>query len=141
MCYCFFFNDTATTEIYTYLHTLSLHDALPISSSPPATLRDGSDTARRGRCHREGSNSSRRGTAGTESAAGSGAEAGSGGRTRPARSTRRFRTLRSSFCPEVRRRLRRDHQVRRTHPPRDRVYAPRAFSAVHLAVRKDPTTE
>src|SRR5438034_4811911 len=26
----FFFNDTATTEIY----TLSLHDALPISSSP-----------------------------------------------------------------------------------------------------------
>src|SRR3712207_7962046 len=26
--YCFFFNDTATTEIY----TLSLHDALPISS-------------------------------------------------------------------------------------------------------------
>src|SRR3989442_4894215 len=29
---CFFFNDTATTEIY----TLSLHDALPISSSPPS---------------------------------------------------------------------------------------------------------
>src|SRR3546814_10926119 len=28
--YYFFFNDTATTEIYTYLHTLSLHDALPI---------------------------------------------------------------------------------------------------------------
>src|SRR3712207_8068302 len=27
--YCFFFNDTATTEIY----TLSLHDALPISSA------------------------------------------------------------------------------------------------------------
>src|SRR3546814_8102537 len=27
---CFFFTDTATTEIYTYLHTLSLHDALPI---------------------------------------------------------------------------------------------------------------
>src|SRR3546814_14759918 len=26
----FFFNGTATTEIYTYLHTLSLHDALPI---------------------------------------------------------------------------------------------------------------
>src|SRR3546814_18170616 len=24
-------NDTATTEIYTYRHTLSLHDALPIS--------------------------------------------------------------------------------------------------------------
>src|SRR3712207_8145160 len=30
----FFFNDTATTEIY----TLSLHDALPISSSP-STIR------------------------------------------------------------------------------------------------------
>src|SRR3546814_9051091 len=28
--YVFFFNDTATTEIYTYGHTLSLHDALPI---------------------------------------------------------------------------------------------------------------
>src|SRR3546814_19642575 len=27
----FFVNDTATTEIYTYRHTLSLHDALPIS--------------------------------------------------------------------------------------------------------------
>src|SRR3546814_21149574 len=32
--YCvFFLNDTAPTEIYTYLHTLSLHDALPISAS------------------------------------------------------------------------------------------------------------
>src|SRR3546814_498729 len=30
----FFFNDTATTEIYTYGHTLSLHDALPISQLP-----------------------------------------------------------------------------------------------------------
>src|SRR3546814_15399201 len=29
-CYSFFFNDTATPEIYTYGHTLSLHDALPI---------------------------------------------------------------------------------------------------------------
>src|SRR3546814_6874651 len=27
----FFFNDTATTEFYTYCHTLSLHDALPIA--------------------------------------------------------------------------------------------------------------
>src|SRR3546814_10525043 len=26
-----FFNDTATTESYTYLHALALHDALPIS--------------------------------------------------------------------------------------------------------------
>src|SRR3546814_14236548 len=33
----FFFNDTATTEIYTYLHTLSLHDALPIYANPPNT--------------------------------------------------------------------------------------------------------
>src|SRR2546427_11412366 len=31
----FFFNDTATTEIY----TLSLHDALPISVSPLAAVR------------------------------------------------------------------------------------------------------
>src|SRR3546814_11128757 len=30
-CSFFFFKDTATTEIYTYGHTLSLHDALPIS--------------------------------------------------------------------------------------------------------------
>src|SRR3546814_11912206 len=28
--YLFFLTDTATTEIYTYGHTLSLHDALPI---------------------------------------------------------------------------------------------------------------
>src|SRR5256885_6131219 len=34
----FFFNDTATTEIY----TLSLHDALPISTQPG--FLDGSDT-------------------------------------------------------------------------------------------------
>src|SRR5256885_17256215 len=32
----FFFNDTATTEIY----TLSLHDALPISTRVDATLSD-----------------------------------------------------------------------------------------------------
>src|SRR3712207_8801107 len=31
--YCFFFNDTATTEIY----TLSLHDALPISGTRHGT--------------------------------------------------------------------------------------------------------
>src|SRR5213596_1212577 len=30
----FFFNDTATTEIYTRPYTLSLHDALPISRRP-----------------------------------------------------------------------------------------------------------
>src|SRR3546814_11128152 len=33
----FFFNYTATTEIYTYGHTLSLHDALPISTSSTMT--------------------------------------------------------------------------------------------------------
>src|SRR6187431_2999341 len=34
----FFFNDTATTEIYTTVHTLSLHDALPISAKLVANL-------------------------------------------------------------------------------------------------------
>src|SRR3546814_14491184 len=29
-----FFNGTATTEIYTYRHTLALHDALPIFPLP-----------------------------------------------------------------------------------------------------------
>src|SRR5438552_8961611 len=38
----FFFNDTATTEIY----TLSLHDALPISSRPTATRSFASSSAR-----------------------------------------------------------------------------------------------
>src|SRR3712207_8797489 len=36
-----FFNDTATTEIY----TLSLHDALPISASPVASPLSSSSTA------------------------------------------------------------------------------------------------
>src|SRR5256885_13165493 len=40
----FFFNDTATTEIY----TLSLHDALPISRGAGRSRRK-SDPARRGR--------------------------------------------------------------------------------------------
>src|SRR5213594_932235 len=37
----FFFNDPATTEIYTSVHTLSLHDALPIwpASAPPDRAR------------------------------------------------------------------------------------------------------
>src|SRR5437870_9822899 len=35
--YCFFFNDTATTEIY----TLSLHDALPISACWLAVVKAG----------------------------------------------------------------------------------------------------
>src|SRR6266496_6804056 len=43
----FFFNDTATTEIY----TLSLHDALPISSGPmgPAVAQPMSSTPSPGR--------------------------------------------------------------------------------------------
>src|SRR3546814_20074351 len=36
--YVVFVNATATTEIYTYYHTLSLPDALPISSAPNAGL-------------------------------------------------------------------------------------------------------
>src|SRR5213075_3566853 len=37
ICYFFFFNDTAPTDIYTTRHTLSLHDALPIfAESGPA---------------------------------------------------------------------------------------------------------
>src|SRR6184192_2719174 len=35
---CFFFNDTATTEIYTSIDTLSLHDALPISPWYPVAV-------------------------------------------------------------------------------------------------------
>src|SRR3546814_20578566 len=35
----FFLNQTATTEIYTYSHTLSLHDALPLFGSPTARSR------------------------------------------------------------------------------------------------------
>src|SRR3546814_7295020 len=36
----FFFNDTTTTEIYTYLHTLSLHDARPISDQLAVVVDD-----------------------------------------------------------------------------------------------------
>src|SRR6059058_2374869 len=48
----FFFNDTAPTEIYTSLHTLSLHDALPISAasctSRCSSWGNGSVTSRSG---------------------------------------------------------------------------------------------
>src|SRR3712207_6994601 len=40
----FFFNDTATTEIY----TLSLHDALPISRGPTSGMNSGSASPHRG---------------------------------------------------------------------------------------------
>src|SRR3546814_17835725 len=36
----FFFHYTANTEIYTYLHTLSLHDALPICLQIVASFRN-----------------------------------------------------------------------------------------------------
>src|SRR6059058_6375475 len=42
----FFFNDPPTTEIYTSLHTLSLHDALPICRDR-ARLPRGRDRNRR----------------------------------------------------------------------------------------------
>src|SRR5260370_5869222 len=46
--YFFFFNDTATTEIY----TLSLHDALPIFQAPQVGLRAiAPDDARRSKHH------------------------------------------------------------------------------------------
>src|SRR3546814_2691573 len=35
---CFFFYDKATTEIYTFCHTLSLHDALPSSTASRAAI-------------------------------------------------------------------------------------------------------
>src|SRR6266540_5331685 len=46
----FFFNDTATTEIY----TLSLHDALPISPKPASLLRHRQYAAREGMPERRG---------------------------------------------------------------------------------------
>src|SRR3546814_9268650 len=54
MLYLVVFNDTATTEIYTYLHTLSLHDALPIYRSCRNT------PSRRSTCARRHRGSSRR---------------------------------------------------------------------------------
>src|SRR3546814_9175634 len=46
MSFVFFFNDTATTEIYTYCHTLSLHYALPISELRRVRLGDHHAAAR-----------------------------------------------------------------------------------------------
>src|SRR3546814_14178936 len=50
---CFFFNETATTEFYTYGHTRSRHDALPICwiarLEPP-----GQPPRRRARCVQPG---------------------------------------------------------------------------------------
>src|SRR3546814_4909998 len=46
MIFFFFFKYTATTEIYTYLHTLSLHDALPISPFQRTYLTEFCSTAK-----------------------------------------------------------------------------------------------
>src|SRR3546814_7337044 len=50
----FFFTDTATPEIYTYRHTLSLPDARPISETPsaPASRRTCHDHDRSRHHHR-----------------------------------------------------------------------------------------
>src|SRR3546814_8221207 len=51
--YYFFFNDTSTTYIYTYCHTLSLHDALPISGARRRGRRPRQSNRRRARlCRR-----------------------------------------------------------------------------------------
>src|SRR3546814_12909141 len=42
-----FFNEPATTEIYTYGHTLSLHDALPILNRNDRELGMGAAISRR----------------------------------------------------------------------------------------------
>src|SRR3546814_127913 len=47
----FFLNDPAPTEIYTYCHTLSLHDALPISATSPTVHLVG-DAPPKGRRYR-----------------------------------------------------------------------------------------
>src|SRR2546430_13151998 len=56
----FFFNDTATTEIY----TLSLHDALPISTTAGPCRKEAcsavADPATLGRCRRRSRSSARR---------------------------------------------------------------------------------
>src|SRR6266496_1249327 len=54
----FFFNDTATTEIY----TLSLHDALPISRRTPTSPRRMRAVSRRGRCRAASSPRDRKST-------------------------------------------------------------------------------
>src|SRR5881398_2091620 len=48
----FFFNDTATTQIYTLSDTLSLHDALPISGAAPRPRRRPAGRRRRVSCRR-----------------------------------------------------------------------------------------
>src|SRR3546814_14143506 len=51
-CLFFFFKDPATTEIYTYGHTLSLHDALPISRHRGRAAKERADLGKRGQVSR-----------------------------------------------------------------------------------------
>src|SRR3546814_5857730 len=57
----FFCNSTPTTEIYTYLLTLALHDALPISDGPGRGLATGRvEASRRSEAGRAGAGPPRR---------------------------------------------------------------------------------
>src|SRR3546814_4205693 len=76
----FFLNETATTEIYTYFHTLSLHDALPISQPAPVPPRRTAGARQRARDDRaQGAGQRvRRGVAGVAGARQPRAVAGAG---------------------------------------------------------------
>src|SRR2546426_3611563 len=93
MCF-FFFNDTATTEIY----TLSLHDALPISlrarrgGEGARSLRAARRVARRGAHHRGGEHEGR----GRQVDRGREPRARAGRRGTPARRDRKSTRLNSS---------------------------------------------
>src|SRR3712207_8990486 len=91
---CFYLNDTATTEIY----TLSLHDALPISTGRPAASRTSTRTV----VSPPGSSAGSRGAAVTVSLRESGGtgrfrvpEANAGRRGAPARSEEHTSELQS----------------------------------------------
>src|SRR3546814_20070121 len=75
----FFFKLTATTEIYTYCHTLSLHDALPIylrlSGADPVPVRIRPDLGGRGDDHLRASADDAGGDAGAGRGAGGSARA------------------------------------------------------------------
>src|SRR3546814_10246136 len=96
-CEYFYFNDTAHTEIYTYCHTLSRHDALPISAtSPTCTAR------RRTSCRRTPASASRRSSAtpNATSSRGSRPPASHGTRRRSASCSATARPSRSSTRSE-----------------------------------------
>src|SRR5881397_3302700 len=96
----FFFNDPATTEIYTAQYTLSLHDALPIcharrGTSRPVSRDESHPPARRGpllRSRRGGRGSARRRCPRSAAArAASLRSTSGGGHTSSSRPTRRAR--------------------------------------------------